>query len=224
MEPWDEKTAVVMEKEANAAMHPVSDQVPGTADTAAARLALGNRPLVLIGLMGAGKSAIGKRLAVRLDLPFVDADAEIEQAAGATIEQIFADYGEAYFRDGERRVIARLLEGGPQVLATGGGSYMNPETRARIKAGAVSLWLKADLPLLLQRVSRRDNRPLLKGGDPKEIMERLMKERYPIYAQADITVESRDVPHEIIVDEIVSILAKRVPNACASSPEPGGQP
>jgi len=109
-------------------------------------------------------------------------------------------------------------------LATGGGSYMNPETRARIKAGAISVWLKADLPVLLQRVSRRDNRPLLKNGDPKEIMERLMKERYPVYAQADITVESRDVPHEIIVDEIISILAKRVPNACAGAPEPDTGP
>lgn len=209
-----------MEKEAIAVMHSVSDHLPATPESAAAaaaaRMALGSRPLVLIGLMGAGKSAIGKRLAVRLDLPFVDADSEIEKAAGATIERIFADYGEAYFRDGERRVIARLLDAGPQVLATGGGSYMNPETRARIKAGALSVWLKADLALLLQRVSRRDNRPLLKSGDPKEIMERLMNERYPIYAEADITIESRDVPHDVIVDEIVAALARRIADAAAA--------
>lgn len=195
------------------ATQPMSDPVPLSAEAMAsadaARTALANRPLVLIGLMGAGKSAIGKRLAARLDLPFVDADAEIELAAGATIEQIFADHGEAYFRDGERRVIARLLESGAQILATGGGAFMNAETRERILARAISVWLRADLGLLLQRVARRDNRPLLKSGDPQHIMERLMQERYPVYAMADITIESRDVPHEVIVDEIVARLASR---------------
>lgn len=165
--------------------------------------------------MGAGKSAIGRRLAARLELPFADADAEIETAAGATIEEIFASHGEAYFRDGERRVIARLLESGPQVLATGGGAFMNAETRARILRRSVSIWLRADLDLLMQRVGRRDNRPLLKTGDPREVMRRLMDERYPVYSEADIAIESRDVPHEAIVDEIIAALGRRLAAAPA---------
>jgi shikimate kinase len=168
---------------------------------------LGTRPIVLIGLMGAGKTAIGKRLATRLAIPFVDADQEIEKAAGKSISEIFSDHGEDSFRDGERRVIARLLSEGAKVLATGGGAFMNAETRQRILEKAVSVWLKADLDVLMGRVSRRDTRPLLKTADPRGVMERLLVERYPVYAQANITIESRDVPHEVIVDEIVNALA-----------------
>jgi shikimate kinase len=168
---------------------------------------LGARPIVLIGLMGAGKTAIGKRLATRLAIPFVDADQEIEKAAGKSISEIFGDHGEESFRDGERRVIARLLSEGTKVLATGGGAFMNEETRQRILEKGVSVWLKADLDILMGRVSRRDTRPLLKTADPRKVMERLLAERNPVYAQANITVESRDVLHEVIVDEIVNALA-----------------
>lgn len=174
------------------------------------RQMLGPQSLVLIGLMGAGKSAIGRRLGKRLGLPFVDADKEIETAAGKSISEIFADHGEAYFRDGERRVIARLLENGPIVLATGGGAYMNQTTRDEIADKGISIWLKAGLDVLMERVSRRDTRPLLKAGDPREIMQRLMDERYPVYAGADITIESRNVPHEIIVEEIVDAIAAHI--------------
>ena len=175
----------------------------------AIREALGARSIVLIGLMGAGKTAVGRRLAAKLDLPFTDADTEIELAAGQSVSEIFADYGEPYFRKGESRVIARLLlEGGPQVLATGGGAYMDEATRANIKGRGVSIWLRAELPVLLHRVRRRDNRPLLASGDPDKLMRELMKRRYPIYAEADITVESRDVPHELIVADTVEALVR----------------
>jgi len=174
------------------------------------REALGLRSIVLIGLMGAGKTAVGRRLANRLDLPFVDADTEIEVAAGASIGEIFAEHGENYFRQGERKVIMRLLEGGPQVLATGGGAYMNADTRAAIKARGLSIWLKAELKVLLKRVGRRGNRPLLAGGDPEGVMKRLMDERYPIYAKADVTVESRDVPHDVIVSAVIDALAVKL--------------
>ena len=167
---------------------------------------LGDKSVVLIGLMGAGKSAIGRRLATRLDIPFIDADSEIELAAGKNIADIFADHGEAYFRDGERKVIARLLGSGPQVLATGGGAYMNNETRETIECRGISVWLKAELNILMERVGRRDHRPLLKTRDPKAVMQRLMDERYPVYAKAGITVESRKVPHEEIVDDIIDAL------------------
>jgi len=173
--------------------------------------ALGTRSIVLIGLMGAGKSAIGRRLAKRLGLSFVDADKEIEAAAGKSINEIFADHGEDYFRDGERRVIARLLSNGPIVLATGGGAYMNAETRAEVAEKGVSIWLKADLDVLMERVSRRDTRPLLRAGDPREIMQRLIDERYPVYAGADITIESRNEPHEIVVEQIVDAIDAHVP-------------
>jgi shikimate kinase len=169
---------------------------------------LGERSVVLIGLMGAGKTAIGRRLATRLGLKFVDADNEIEQAAGKSISDIFADHGEAHFRDGERRVIARLLNEGPQVLATGGGAYMNDETRETISNSGVSVWLKADLKVLMERVVRRDHRPLLKTDNPEDVMKRLMDERYPVYASSDIIVKSRDVPHEVIVGEIIDAMAK----------------
>ncbi|MGH6832678.1 MAG: shikimate kinase [Methyloceanibacter sp.] len=178
------------------------------------RDALGTRSIVLIGLMGAGKTAVGRRLANRLDLPFIDADTEIEMAAGASVSEIFAEHGESYFRQGERKVIARLLEGGPQVLATGGGAYMNPETRANIKARGLSVWLKADLKVLLKRVGRRDSRPLLTAGEPEKVMKKLMEERYPVYESADVTVESRDVPHEVIVGAVIDALAVKL--GCAA--------
>ena len=170
------------------------------------RESLGVRSIVMIGLMGAGKTSIGKRLAVSLDMPFSDADQEIERAAGKTINDIFAENGEAYFRDGERRVIARLLAEGPKVMATGGGAFMNAETRARIAEAGISIWLRADIDTLMMRVARRDNRPLLKASDPRGVMEKLIRERYPVYALADVTVESRDVPHELIVEEIIGAL------------------
>jgi shikimate kinase len=179
----------------------------------AIKSALDGKSIVMIGLMGCGKSAVGRRLAAKLGLPFVDADEEIEKAAGKSIEDIFAEHGEAYFREGERKVLARLLRSGPQVLATGGGAFMNAETRAAIAQSGVSVWLKAELPLLVRRVAKRNNRPLLKTGDPEVVMQNLMDARYPVYAQADITVESRDVPHELIVAEILERLAQalRVP-------------
>jgi shikimate kinase len=172
------------------------------------REALGSRCIVLIGLMGAGKTAVGRRLANRLGLAFVDADSEIELAAGQTVSEIFAEHGEPYFRMGEAKVIARLLQGDPKVLATGGGAYMDAGTRANIKANGVSIWLKAELPVLLHRVRRRDNRPLLAAGNLETVMRELMQERYPVYAGADITVESRDVPHELIVYDVVEALAR----------------
>src|SRR4249919_1332068 len=156
----------------------------------AIRPALGQRSVVLVGLMGCGKSAIGRRLASKLAMPFVDADEEIEKAAGKSIEDIFTDHGEPYFREGERKVLARLMRSGPQVLATGGGAFMNAETRTAIAERGISVWLKAELPLLVRRVSKRNNRPLLKGSDPQTVMQNLMDVRYPVYAQADITVES----------------------------------
>jgi shikimate kinase len=169
--------------------------------------ALGQRSAVLVGMMGAGKSSIGRRVALRLGIPFVDADAEIEKAAGMTIPDIFAMHGEPDFRAGEARVIARLLDSGPQVLATGGGAFMNADTRAVIGAKGVSIWLKAEFDVLMRRIKRRHDRPLLKTDDPGATLRALMDERYPVYALADVTVQSREVPHEKIVDEIVSGLA-----------------
>jgi len=174
--------------------------------------ALGRRSIVLVGMMGAGKSSIGRRLAQRLGLSFVDADAEIETAhAGVTIAEIFATYGEPYFRSGEQRVIGRLLDSGPQVLATGGGAFMNANTRAAIREKGMSVWLKADFDVLMRRVKRRAtaDRPMLQG-DPAQRIRALMDERYPVYAEADVTVISRDVPHDAIVNEIVSALANRL--------------
>ena len=170
------------------------------------RARLGTRSIVLVGMPGSGKSAVGRRLAARLELPFVDADEEIERAAGKPITDIFKDHGEPYFRDGERKVIARLLRSGPQVLATGGGAFMVAETQANIRQGGISIWLKAELTLLLRRVLKRSNRPLLEK-DPEGVMHELMRTRYPIYAKADITVESHDLPHDAIVGEIVAELA-----------------
>jgi shikimate kinase len=186
--------------------------------------ALGRRSVVLVGMMGAGKSSVGRRLAGRLGIPFVDADVEIEKAAGMTISEIFAAQGEPYFRAGEMRVIARLLDGGPQVLATGGGAFMNAETRTAVRAKGISVWLRATLEVLNRRIKRRGDRPLLKGADPSETLRRLLEERDPVYAEADLTVESRDVPHETIVDEILEGLRTRVApaDAAAGGPLPGG--
>ena len=165
--------------------------------------ALGTRSVVLVGMMGAGKSTIGRRLSARLRLPFLDADTEIEAAAGMSIPDIFETRGEPQFRDGEARVIARLLDSGPAVLATGGGAFMREETRGRIGAKAVSIWLKADADIIMRRVRRRADRPLLQTPDPAATVGRLMSEREPVYQRADLTIWSREVPHEKIVDECI---------------------
>jgi shikimate kinase len=166
------------------------------------------RTIVLVGLMGAGKSSIGRRLAQRYNLPFIDADKEIEAAAGCTIEEIFARLGEQAFRDGERRVILRLLDDPPHVLATGGGAFIDPVIRERIKQRGVSVWLHADLDLLVRRVSRRNNRPLLKQGSPRDVMAALMERRYPIYAEADVRVDSADGPPEQTVQRVADALQR----------------
>ena len=183
--------------------------------------ALGARSIVLVGMMGAGKSSVGRRLAARLGIPFVDADTQIEEAAQRSIPEIFETYGEAEFRSAEARVIARLLESGPQVLATGGGAFMNPDTRAVIRAKGISFWLRADVEVLLRRVKRRSDRPLLKAGDPAETLLRLMAEREPVYAEADVTIHSREVPHERIVDEIVTCLSGRLDRRGRQAGSPG---
>lgn len=172
------------------------------------RQRLGVHPIVLVGLMGAGKSSVGRRLAEKLGIPFVDADHEIEMAAGMPISEIFSGHGEDYFRDGERKVIARLLGNGAQVLATGGGAYINDETRSRIQSSGVSVWLKADLPLLMKRVMKRQDRPLLKTADPEGVMRALLQNRYPFYALADVTIESRDVQHNNMVNDVIRALAQ----------------
>jgi shikimate kinase len=178
-----------------------------TGDEAAIVRHLGTRVLVLVGMMGAGKSSIGRRIANKLNLRFVDADAEIEAAhAGLTIPEIFTRYGEPYFRDGEVRVIARLLDGGPSVLATGGGAFMREETRQRIRDKGISMWLRADPDVIMRRVRRRSDRPLLQTEDPAATIQQLVDERYPTYALADMTVLSRDIPHERIVDECLQML------------------
>ncbi|TSJ60690.1 shikimate kinase [Starkeya sp. 3C] len=173
----------------------------------ALRELLGTRSIVLVGMMGAGKSSVGKRLARRLALPFADADTEIEQAAGMTIPEIFEHHGEPAFRDGEKKVIARLIESGPMVLATGGGAFMSEDTRSAVARHGVAVWLKAELDVLLRRVRRRDDRPLLKTADPEATLARLIDQRYPVYALADVTVTSRDVPQETMVDEVIEALA-----------------
>jgi shikimate kinase len=186
---------------------------PHDAEIAAA---LGVRCIVLVGMMGAGKSTIRRRMAARLRLPFVDADGEIETAhAGMTIPEIFAAYGEPYFRDGEARVIARLLDHGPAIVATGGGAFMREETRSRVRDKAVSIWLKADADVIMKRVRRRSDRPLLQNADPEGTVARMLGEREPIYQLADITIWSRDVPHERIVDECLAALHARL---CGGSP------
>ncbi|MFT3811004.1 MAG: shikimate kinase [Micropepsaceae bacterium] len=172
----------------------------------AENLPVAERSIVLVGLMGVGKTTVGRRLAALLHLPFLDADHEIEEAAGCSVTEIFARFGEPAFRDGERRVIARLLEGPRHVLATGGGAFMDARTREAIKARGISIWLKADIDLLMDRVARKGNRPLLQNPDPRGTMERLVAERYPVYAEADLTVESREGPHDRVVRSIVQAL------------------
>ena len=168
------------------------------------------RTITLVGLMGVGKSSVGRRLANALDLPFKDADVEIEAAAGRSIPDIFAEMGEPAFREGERRVIARLLENPPHVLATGGGAFMNDETRALIKERSISVWLKADLEVLVRRVSRKDSRPLLSGKDPLAVLTELAEKRYPVYAEADITVETGDTAHLVTVDQVIRALTRHL--------------
>jgi shikimate kinase len=170
------------------------------------RRRLGARSVVLVGLMGAGKSTVGRRLAAKLALPFFDADHEIETAAGMTIPDIFRNFGEDHFRDGERRVIARLLQDGPLVLATGGGAFMSEETRSRIAQSGISIWLRADLDVLLRRVRKRSNRPLLDNPDPEGTLRRLMEVRHPVYARADLTVESHEAPHDRVVADVMKAL------------------
>lgn len=175
----------------------------GITSAASGKLA---QTIVLVGLMGAGKSTIGRRLAARLGVPFKDADAEIELAAGKTVSELFAEHGEPYFRAGEQRVIRRLLDDPPHVLATGGGAFMNEATRALIAEKAISVWLRADLDVLLRRVARRNTRPLLDNGDVEGTMRRLIAERYPVYAQADFTIDTFDGPHDETVDAILAAL------------------
>jgi shikimate kinase len=190
-------TDIALQKDTNATISP-----------AAIVASLGRRSIVLIGMMGVGKSSVGRRLSARLAIPFVDADTEIEKAAGMSIADIFSHHGEEYFRSGEARVIARLLEGGPQVLATGGGAFMNPKTRDAIRVKGVSVWLKAELDVLMRRIAKRRNeRPLLQTADPGETLRALLVEREPVYAQADLTVQSREVAHDAIVADIMTALA-----------------
>ena len=186
--------------------------------------ALGTRSVVLVGMMGAGKSTIGRRLSLRLRLPFLDADTEIEAAAGMSIPDIFEARGEPDFRDGEARVIARLLDSGPGVLATGGGAFMREETRNRIRDKAISIWLKADADIIMRRVKRRADRPLLQTADPEATVGRLLREREPIYQYADLTVWSRDVPHERIVDECIEALYGRLCGGGATVSTQAGTP
>jgi shikimate kinase len=188
----------------------VSTAGAGASQEAEIAAALGTRSVVLVGMMGAGKSTIGRRLSARLRLPFLDADIEIEAAAAMTIPEIFETHGEPHFRDGEARVIARLLDGGPAVIATGGGAFMREETRNRIRLQAVSIWLKADADIIMRRVKRRVDRPLLQTANPEATVGRLIEEREPIYQHADLTIWSRDVPHERIVDECIDALYTRL--------------
>jgi shikimate kinase len=169
---------------------------------------IGDRPIVLIGMMGAGKTTVGRRLALRLGRRFVDSDEEVEKAAGMSIEDIFAAHGEADFRAGEVKVIARLLKESGMVLGTGGGAFMNADTRALIRQSGISVWIKADFDLLFQRVSRRSNRPLLKTPNPRETLQKLIDARYPTYAEADVTIVSRDVPQDQVASEVIEALTE----------------
>ncbi len=187
---------------------PVGGPLPDTRPMTETGKPENGKSIVLVGLMGAGKSSVGTRLAKRLGLAFQDADAEIVKAAGCSIEDIFAIYGESAFRDGERRVIARLLGEEAQVMATGGGAFIDPKTRQAIKRQAISVWLRADLDILVERTGRRDDRPILKKGDPRQILEDLIAERYPVYAEADIIVDTGEEPPDFTVDQIVESLAK----------------
>ncbi len=175
------------------------------------RRALNGRSIVLVGIMGVGKSTIGKRMAQYLDITFIDADKEIEKAAGMSIEDIFDQFGEEAFRSGEKKVIKRLMGEGQKILATGGGAFMNEEIREDIKEGGVSVWLDADLEILMKRVQRRSDRPLLKEEDPEAVMKNLLDERNPIYALADVKIESRTVSRDVIAGELIDLLADQLP-------------
>lgn len=207
-------------QQAEHALAPAPAQVTQHAE-GRVRHALTPRSIVLVGLMGAGKSTVGRRLAARLGMTFRDADNEIEAAAGMTIPDIFAVYGEAHFRDGERRVIDRLLREETMVLATGGGAYMDATTRATIREHAVSVWLRADLETLMRRVRKRSHRPLLQNADPEGVMRRLIDERYPVYAEADVVVESREGPHEKVVEAIVAALDAHLAESGAGRDDEG---
>lgn len=189
-------------------------QRPASAIPEATRAALvsrlGTRTIVFVGLMGAGKTAIGRRVAGDLDLPFLDSDHEIEEVSRMTVPELFDRYGESEFRSLEQRVITRILEAGPQVLSTGGGAYMNPLTREAIREHGVSVWLKAEIDVLMERVSKKQNRPLLKTADPRATMEQLMAERYPVYAEADVTVATRDERKEVIAAEVIDALDRHL--------------
>ncbi len=179
---------------------------------------LGARSVVLVGMPGSGKTSVGRRLAQRLELSFVDADTEIEKAADMPIADIFSQHGEPYFRAGEAKVIARILEGGPRVVATGGGAFMNPDTRAKIHAQGISVWLKADFAVLLRRIKRKSDRPLFMNGDPETTLKRLLAEREPVFAEADIVVVSQDSPHETTMEAIVTELERMLGG---TPPSPG---
>jgi shikimate kinase len=203
--------------------------MPGTARNdppasapGALRARLGARSIVLVGMPGSGKTSIGRRLAQYLGVEFVDADQEIEAAAGMSIPDIFSQHGEPYFRAGEARVIARLLDKGPQVIATGGGAFANLDTRALVRARALSIWLKADVDLLLRRVKRKNDRPLLRVADPEAVLRRLLAEREAVYAEADITVTSLDVPHEAVVEALVKALTGKLSEEDAKATTPVG--
>jgi shikimate kinase len=211
------RNAAIRGKKSNSMPETASPAGASASQEAEIAAALGTRSLVLVGMMGAGKSTIGRRLSARLRLPFLDADTEIEAAAGMSISDIFETHGEPQFRDGEARVIARLLDNGPAVIATGGGAFMREETRRRIQDKAVSIWLKADADIIMKRVKRRADRPLLQTPDPAATIGRLIEEREPVYQHADLTIWSRDVPHEKIVDECVDALHARL---CGDGAEP----
>ncbi|MDN5926414.1 MAG: shikimate kinase [Hyphomicrobiales bacterium] len=190
-------------------------------DAATLLASLGGRSIVFVGLMGAGKTAIGRKLSQMLDLPFVDSDHEIEAVSRMTIAELFQQYGEAEFRALEQRVIERLLKGGPQIFSTGGGAFMNQQTRLGIAGNGISVWLKADLDLLMQRVTKKPSRPLLQNPDPRAVMARLMEQRYPVYATADITIQTRDERRELIAAEVLEALkAKLIASEFASERNP----
>jgi shikimate kinase len=201
----------MMMKQGSAALYvqgtdEMGEALPGPAPTALILESLGDRLIVLVGMMASGKTSVGRLLAQKLEIPFVDADHEIEVAAQMSVPEIFTKHGEADFRSGERRVIARILRDGPRVLATGGGAYMNAQTREAIRDRGLSVWLKADAETILRRAKRRTNRPLLQSGNPEETVRKLIEIRYPIYAEADVTVESRDGTHEETVASIVEAI------------------
>lgn len=183
-----------------------------------ARAALGRRNLVMIGLMGAGKSAIGRLTAQALGIPFIDTDHEIERVSRMTISELFAAYGEEEFRALEARVIKRILRSGPRVVSTGGGAYINERTRRHIRRGGLTVWLNAELDVLWERVSKRDTRPLLKTENPRQTLENLMQARYPVYAEADLAVMSRDVKKDVIVDEVLAAVAASTPKTGQERP------